>query len=73
MYNFFISIDLDWFVILDLNRKIMVVVLFFVIRKVNRSVTSCYHGHDLSDSKQRTIRTNITKTALTSFFSGEPK
>ena len=41
-----------------------------------RSVTSRYHGHDLSGSKQRTIGTNmaaISITALTSFFSGEPK
>ena len=39
-------------------------------------MTSSYHGHDLSGSKQRTIRTNmaaLTITALTSFFSGEPK
>lgn len=39
-------------------------------------MTSRYHGHDLSGSKQRTIGTNIAAisiTALTSFFSGEPK
>ena len=39
-------------------------------------MTSSYHGHDLSGSKKRTIRTNmaaLTITALTSFFSGEPK
>ena len=39
-------------------------------------MTSRYHGHDLSGSKQRTIGTNmaaISITALTSFFSGEPK
>ena len=39
-------------------------------------MTSRYHGHDLSGSKQRTIGTNmaaISITALTSFFSGESK
>lgn len=40
-------------------------------------MTSRYHGHDLSGSKQRTIGTNISITisitALPSFFSGEPK